>query len=241
MLATEPRPRRDPEDDLSAGQIVILAARWLLILTSLVITLWGPGQADLDKVRITIFVVLGLAAANFYLHAQLLMGRPVASRIVYGASAVDILVITALSWTYAGLAASVFVFYFPALIAFSVVFPRPVTFSFTAGLLALYAAVCAVGLRTDDDLRVLVARLLAIAAVAVVGNMYRDVEHDRREATQMRQRPQATTRRTNRPAPRPAARPEPVDVSTGSGRRTASFEGPHPNEDAMGTRAFGTP
>lgn len=174
-------PPAEQSEDLSTGQIVIIVARWLLIATGLVVTLWAPGE-EVGKVSITIGVLLAVAVGNFFLHAQLLMRRPVHSGIVYAASAVDIGVITLIVGAFGGLGSTLFVYYFPALLAFALVFPLSVTLTFTLALLALYFLVSLPGAATQVDLQTMVVRLIAMLAVAVVGNRFQRIERGRREA-----------------------------------------------------------
>src|SRR5216683_1320111 len=74
-------------EDLSYGQIVLVSARWILVVVGLILTLWDP--APISTLRIQLLVIFLVAAANFYLHAQALMKRPVPSQVIYAASAVD--------------------------------------------------------------------------------------------------------------------------------------------------------
>ncbi|MGI8552864.1 MAG: hypothetical protein ACR2PL_19065 [Dehalococcoidia bacterium] len=179
MLARISRTGTDNLNDLANGQIVIVVARWLLILSGLGISLWSPLQSDLDKVRISLFVLLALAAGNFYLHAQILMRHPVGPLIVYAASIADILVISLLTVSYGGFDARIFVFYYPALIAFALAFPAPVTYGFTRLLLALYSIASLVNLPVLPDMQVFVQRLISLIAVAVVSNIYLHTEQQR--------------------------------------------------------------
>src|SRR5262245_43492587 len=71
-----PRPParvRDPEVSAS-GQLVIVTARWVLVLAGLLLALWSPGP--IGQIRLHVLTLLILAVGNFYLHAQLLMRRP---------------------------------------------------------------------------------------------------------------------------------------------------------------------
>lgn len=165
--------------DPAGGQIVIVIARWLLIVSGLAITLWRSPQSDLNAIRIGLFVLLALAVANFYLHMQILMKRPVIESLLYAASAADILVITLLTWTYGGLDARTFVFYYPALIALALVFPFWESMGFAGFLLALYAIVSLSVASTDFELQVFVERAISLVAVAVVSNLYLRIENDR--------------------------------------------------------------
>lgn len=169
------------EDDLTYGQQVIVTARWILVLTGLLLALWNPGP--ISELRIQILFILLLAVANFYLHAQLLMGRPTLSSVVYGASAADLVVITVMVLVGEGFGSSTFVFYYPAILAFSVAFPPVMTFLFLAGAGGFYGLI---GLVTIDytatDFQALVARLVMMLAVAVCGSLYWRIERNRRDA-----------------------------------------------------------
>lgn len=166
-------------DDLTYGQGVIIAARWILVVAGLMLAFWNPGE--IGELRFQIVLVMGLSVANFYLHSQVLMGRPSIPAVVLGASAADIVVISLIVATQGGFASNLYVFYFPALLALSVTFRTRVTVVFAAVTVAVYAAIASPAIVTDDG-QVLVTRLLILAAVAVCGNMYWRIERDRRQA-----------------------------------------------------------
>src|SRR5438105_1213944 len=79
-------------EDLSFGQIVLVSARWILVVVGLVLTLWNP--APIGTLRIELLVIFLMAGVNFYLHAQTLMKRRVSAEIIYAASAADLFVVT---------------------------------------------------------------------------------------------------------------------------------------------------
>src|SRR5262245_41379977 len=81
-------------EDLAAGQVVIVAARWVLIGAGFVFALWQPGK--LNELRVQLLVLFLLGLVNFYLQAQAMMRRKTLSEIVYAASAADIVVISLL-------------------------------------------------------------------------------------------------------------------------------------------------
>src|SRR5688572_20844296 len=84
-------------EDVASGQIVIISARWVLVLAGLLLTLWQPGT--LAELRVHIVALLLLAVGNFYLHAQVLMRRPLPDLAVYAASVADIAVISLLAFS----------------------------------------------------------------------------------------------------------------------------------------------
>src|SRR5262245_3037303 len=182
------RATRDQAGDLANGQIIIVSARWVLIVTALALSLWSPAPSDLNWLRLSLFVLLALAVGNFYLHAQILMGRRVPESVVYAASAADLVVITVLTAAFGGSDAPMFVFYYPALLAFALVFPLPIAVVFTGAVVWLYTVVSLgdpfrwASQLDSPDTQVLVARLIAMVALAVVANQYARVEADRRAA-----------------------------------------------------------
>lgn len=170
-------------EDLAHGQIVIVTARWVLVLSALLVALWSPG--NIGELRIEIVAIISLAVANFYLHAQLLSRRrqTLDERVVYAASLGDLAVITAIVATQGGYASTLYVFYYPAVLAFSVAFPRAINLVYTGASIAAYAAIAlATADLTQQALSVIFVRVLMIAAVGAGGNLYWRIERDRREA-----------------------------------------------------------
>lgn len=168
-------------DDLAHGQVVIVSARWILIVASLILVLWDPGP--LSQLRLEVLVLLVLAVVNFYLHAQILMRRPAIDLVVYGASIADLTIISVLVASEGGFTSNIFVFYFPALMALAVAFPTFMTLLYGGGAMAAYGLICAATMSaTEGNWQIVLARILMLAAVAVCGNMYWRIERDRRSA-----------------------------------------------------------
>ncbi len=170
-------------EELRYGQIVIVTARWALVLMGLLLLIWRPG--DLRGFTIGILVVLALAVVNFFLHVQILRDRPIARRLAYGMSLADLVVISLIVITGegAGFTADTFVFYYPAVLAYSLVFPAPIGLLLTAGLIAVYGLISMPELINSElNQQILVTRLLVIVAVSYLGYWYRVVERRRLEA-----------------------------------------------------------
>ncbi len=175
----------DKASDLAHGQIVIVTARWILVLSGLLFILWDPDP--IGTLRIQILFIMILAVANFYLHAQALMRRPVRPAVIYAASVADLVVITTLIVVEGGFESNIFVFYVPAIVAFSVAFSLSLTILYTGSICGIYAILSLVsgsftiGL---EGLQVLFSRLVVLVAVAVVGSMYAHTERERRRAAE---------------------------------------------------------
>lgn len=170
----------DLAEELTHGQHVVVAARWILVGAGLLLALWNPEA--MPELRVQIALILGLAMANFFLHSRLLMGKPVPPVVAYAATAIDIAVISVLVIADGGLASGLYVFYFPALLALSVAFRTEVTAVFAASAVGLYALLGSPGVVVAEDGAALVTRMLMLAAVAVCGNVYWRVERDRRNS-----------------------------------------------------------
>lgn len=162
--------------DLTLGQPVIIAVRWVMIASALILAIWNV--TDMSELRLQIVVILALALTNFYLHAQLLMKRDVNPNVIYAASSVDLAVITILVLYQGGYDSSIFIFYLPAIAALAVAFPRSLTALYTLLVLIAYGLVC-VG-TASSAMNVIVVRLLMITAVATCGSIYLQLEHKRR-------------------------------------------------------------
>ena len=163
--------------DLAYGQSVLVWARWILIGTGLLLSFWSP--TDLLTLQVQLAAIIALAFGNFYLHVQLLRGHPALDNVVYGASLADICVVTALVIVQTGYPSPVFIFYFAAVVGISVAFPTPMTATYTALIVGVYGVIC-LATATPDDYPAVFTRLLAIAAVALCGNVFARHEAQRR-------------------------------------------------------------
>ena len=179
------KSRAEGAEDLAHGQVVVIAARWILVVAGLGLALISPeaftNPDAVGELRVQIMLIMGLAVANFFLHAQVLMKRPVNAAVAYGSSVVDIAVISLIIIAGNGYDSGAFVFYFPAVLAMSVAFRTEVAFSLAAGAIAVYGAIASPTLLNGEDGATFTTRLLMLAAIAVCGNVYWRVERDRRD------------------------------------------------------------
>jgi hypothetical protein len=174
------RPKdADARADLDHGQIVIILARWLLIVVGLFLLILKP-TSHLAELRFQIGLILLLGLVNFFLHAQLLGRRSMPRAIAYGASVLDLVVVTILVLSQGG-DSPTFVLYFPALVALSVAFEPVVTIAYALATACVYGVIAATEMPTGlDGAPVVLTRVLMLAAVAFCGGLYWRVEHDRR-------------------------------------------------------------
>jgi hypothetical protein len=174
------KPRADEaRTGLDHGQLVIVAARWVLIAAGLFLLIVEPAGA-VGELRLQIALILLLAIANFFLQAQLLRRRRIPDALAYGASAADLAVITILVLSQ-GADSQLYVLYFPALLALSVAFEPVVTAVYAVGTALVYGAIAAASMPSvPDALPVVATRVLMLGAVAFCGCVYWHVERDRR-------------------------------------------------------------
>jgi ABC-type uncharacterized transport system permease subunit len=170
------------EDDLRYGQKVIILARWMIVVFALLMGLYRP--QGITELVIIMLALLAVAVLNFALHVRVLTDQPVKINLIYAASLVDICLISLITGLKGGINTHVFLYYYPAVLAFSLVFPRTVTIRLTIGVLILYLGVCL--LFSSSKLQygyetTLIVRLLSISGVAVVGNQYRLIQAKRRK------------------------------------------------------------
>src|SRR5262249_39828950 len=123
---------------------------------------------------------------NFYLHGRYLLERPSNPKLITAASVFDVGLISALVllWSSGGdatrLASPFFVFYYPVVLAFAFVMPRAATVCFTGLTAALYTAICLGDVTSLAIGKVLVLRLVTMAAMGGLGTFYWRIQRDRR-------------------------------------------------------------
>ena len=172
------------QEDVFFGQTVIMWARWCVIVTGIVLVLWTSTDVGLLTQTMPFFLVL--MAVNFFLHGRYVMGSPLNRVVVTVASVVDLVLITAIVVLWPGshgLQNQSFVLYFPVVFAFALVFTRKVEVVYTVLAIVLYAGACiltrTVPLDLGSDDKVLVMRVIVIAAMGFLGNYYFRIQRDR--------------------------------------------------------------
>src|SRR5262249_48882090 len=146
---------------------------------------WSASTVEAITVPIAFMVVL--MGMNFYLHGRYLMKQPIQAPLVYLSSAIDLAVITLIvvCWTEgrgAGLASPFFIFYYPALLAFALVFRPRISLAYAAVVLAVYLLVVVLGSGLGDlrAQKTLLERLVTMAATAGLGAYFWRIQRRRR-------------------------------------------------------------
>jgi hypothetical protein len=183
--AREVRTAKQAEqEDLFFGQAVILWARWSVIVAGIVLVLWT--STDIGLLTRTMPFFLVLMAINFFLHGRFVTGSPLNRVAVTVASVVDLILITAIVVLWPGshgLNNQFFVLYFPVVFAFALVFTRKIEVAYTVLAIVLYAGACVLSGTVPFDLgdqdKLLVMRIIVIAAMGFLGNYYFRIQRDR--------------------------------------------------------------
>jgi len=168
---------------LAEGQMVIIIARFVLVLACLFLILMDAKSAksvSFNVTRFEIMVVLALAVSNFFLVAQILTKRKTIDVILYGMSLADLAVISIVIIVQGGFNSGVYTFYFPAMLAFALAFPMLELYLFLGGTVCLYSFICLFTLNNVDDIQTLLVRVLMLVAVAVCANHFANIERNRR-------------------------------------------------------------
>jgi hypothetical protein len=178
---------KEAKEDLFYGQIVIIVARWFLIVGGVGLALWSA--RSIADVTVPIVGMAVLTAMNFFLHGRYLMKEPVNQRLVYLSSAIDLGMIIAvvLFWSQAGGSGfenSFFVFLYPSLLAFALVFPPRIALTYAVAAVLVYTAVVLPGadLGTVGVQKSLVERLVTLLAAAGLGTYFWRIQRGRRDA-----------------------------------------------------------
>jgi hypothetical protein len=169
--------RIEAQEDVFYGQIVTIIARWSVIAGAVFATLYHADNiANMERALIPLLV---LGAANFFLQARYMMRLPANALLLQVGSVVDVVVITML--VLAG-RPDFFVFYYPVVLAYALVFARRLTMIFTAVLglgYAIMAITVAPGLHFDGDERGLLIRFVTLVSTSLLATMYWRIQRAR--------------------------------------------------------------
>lgn len=168
-------------DDYRPTVAITVAIRWLLLCTWLAMINYRAG----DTPQLT-FNIIGaaVAVANAYVTWRVLAGRPITWRHALGLSSLDLIVITAGLYLDGGFQNRFYVFYYPALLGFSLMFPRRASFIALGTVVALYVLM---SLTIEPTLnrelfqeKVLVVRVITMVGIVAAGVLLAMWERARR-------------------------------------------------------------
>lgn len=175
---------QESAEDVFFGQVVMIWARWFLIVAGAVFFLWTAERSA--QLALGVVPIVALILVNFYLHGRYLLERPSNPRLITVASLFDLALISSIVLLWGGgdgrtgLASPFFVFYYPVLLAFAFVLPRAATVAFTAVAVTVYAIICFGDVTSLTSAKVLVLRLVTMAAMGGLGTFYWRIQRNRR-------------------------------------------------------------
>lgn len=188
QMETQRNSEQEAAEDIFFGQLVIIYARWFVIVAMVILALWSTSSVN-QLIGAVIFIV-PLMAINFFVHGRYLMEKPVNKMLLTLLSAVDILVITLLIFfwpTDPGLKSQFYIFYYPIIMAYAFVTVPRDSAIYTIFALVLYSAACII---RDPDLVLsslwlerLTIRLITMAAMGLLGAYYWRIQRSRMRET----------------------------------------------------------
>lgn len=168
---------QETAEDIFFGQLVIIYARWFVIVAMVVLALWS--SSTISQLVSAVLIIVPLMAINFFVHGRYLMEKPVNRLLLTLLSSIDLLAITLLIifWpTDRGLLNQFYIFYYPIVLAFAFVSTPRSSLLYTLASLVLYTAACFViepaMLMDSLWLERLTIRLITLAAMGVLGAYY---------------------------------------------------------------------
>jgi len=187
-MQTQRNSAQEAAEDIFFGQLVIIYARWFVIVSMIILALWST--SSVPQLTSAVLFIVPLMAINFFVHGRYLMEQPVNKMLLMILSVVDILVITLiiLFWpTDRGLLSQFYIFYYPIILAYAFVSLARNSIIYTLITLILYTAACFVsdpGLVLQSAwLERLAIRLITMAAMGLLGAYYWRIQRTRmREA-----------------------------------------------------------
>ena len=180
-------------DDYRPTVTITVLIRWLLLFAWLAMTNYRQDH-DADWVA---FNLLGaaLGVANAYLTWRIVTRRPIAWHHALALSLLELAVITAGLYILNGFQNRFYVFYYPALLGFSLIFPRWASFSMLAAVIGLYvlmALTVSPTLSVDAfQEKVLFVRVITMLGIVAAGTLLVGWERARRREAVAAERKQS--------------------------------------------------
>jgi hypothetical protein len=168
------QPAREAAQDLFWGQAACLWARWCAVVGGAVLVLWRADSTE--RLALGIVPVVLLLVTNFYLHGRYLLERPANRQLTLLASVLDLVLVAALALSWQGGTAldnPVFLFLYPLVLAVGLVWVPRLAWTYGGIAVVGYAGLAALaGVHGVDDLKMLVVRMITLAAMAGLGSLY---------------------------------------------------------------------
>ncbi|HZA23019.1 MAG TPA: hypothetical protein VFA32_10525 [Dehalococcoidia bacterium] len=174
-MINQPLPSFAICDDYRPTVAIAVMIRWVLLLTWFVLNNYRV-ENDLSHLALNLMGV-GLAALNGYMTWRIMAHRPITWRHALFLSLMDLVMITAGLFLAGGMQNDFYVFYYPALLGFSLMFPRRASFTAAGVVAALYIIMALtipptldLGQEDEKKLAVRIANMLGIVAAGALIN-----------------------------------------------------------------------
>ena len=180
-------------DDYRPTVTVVVVIRWLLLGAWFVVLHYRIDR-DFDWVVFNFFGV-GIALLNAYVTWRIITVRSVTRRHALAQSVTDLVVITATLFMRHGFYNDSYIFYYPALLGFSLMFPGRVSFSVVAVVVVLYVVMAYTVVGSNPSIqpkldltlqqvfkqaKVLFIRIMTMVAMVAAGTLINGWERARR-------------------------------------------------------------
>ncbi len=180
---------QEAAEDIFFGQLVIIYARWFVVVAMTILVLWS--SETLNQMTIGIALVVPLIALNFFVHGRYLMEKPANRLLLIVLGIIDAAVITLIIayWPGAnGVHSQFYVFYYPIILAFAFVFTGRLSLIYSLFVLLLYSVTCILltpaFITETAEIERLVIRLVTIGATGMLGAYYYRIQRRRRRQLQ---------------------------------------------------------
>ncbi|PKB64165.1 MAG: hypothetical protein BZY80_03615 [SAR202 cluster bacterium Io17-Chloro-G2] len=169
-------------DDYRPTITIAVIIRWLLLGVWFFLNNY---RVEADNIHLVLnFMGAGLALLNGYMTWRLISGLPATWRHALTLSAADLTLITVGLFLRGGLSNDFYVFYYPALLGFSLMFPKRASFPLAAAVMGIYSAIAFTVAPTLDfeqgDEKKLAVRLACMLGIAGAGALITGWERARR-------------------------------------------------------------
>jgi hypothetical protein len=176
---------QETAEDIFFGQVVIIWARWFVILAATIAVLWSAD--DVGELTTAMLLLVPMIVINFFVHGRYMMEKPANQLLLIALSVVDVIIITLiiLFWHKpGGFESQFYIYYYPVILAFAFVFPVRISALYTVLAAALYTGACLVYdasfVNNPTDIEGMLIRLITMVSVGGLATYYWRVQRKRR-------------------------------------------------------------
>ncbi len=181
-------------DDYRPTATIVVVVRWVLLLAWFAMLHYRLAERDSTWIILNTMAV-AVSPLNGYATWLILRRRRITWRLALALSIADLVVITGGLYIRGGLGNDYYVFYYPALLGFSFIFPGRASFGALAVVIALYVAMALTISPTlstaQGQEKVLFIRLITMLGMVTAGTLINGWERSRRREAVAAERRQA--------------------------------------------------